>query len=163
LARMSAAFLSAAVAGIAVIVGALMQRLTLRGAREDAHLALASAQRTARTSALSSATTIWEQGLREDLAEFATLTYEVETAFKLAMETSTPWPGEHMPQVIQVEVLFNRTVLRLDKDVPTQRALVESLKAMRDGKTGLWVDRRDAVVDAAVEAFRAKWVDVLEG
>jgi hypothetical protein len=140
-----------------------MQHQTLRGAREDAHLALASAQETARISALSNATTIWEQGLREDLAEFATLTYEVETAYKLAMEQGATWPGRHMPQVIQVEVIFNRTVLRLDKDVPAQRALVANLEAMRDEKTGLWVDRRDALVNAAVDAFRAKWADVLRG
>jgi hypothetical protein len=78
----NAAYVSATVAGAAVVVSGVMQYLTLRRAKEDAERTITATERTARMTALSSATTVGEQGLREDLAEFATLTYEVESAFK---------------------------------------------------------------------------------
>jgi hypothetical protein len=81
----NAAYVSATVAGAAVIVGGVLQYLTLRRAKVDAERTVAATERTARMTALSSATTIWEQGLGDDLAEFATLTYEVEPAYNLAM------------------------------------------------------------------------------
>lgn len=136
--------------------------MTLRRAREDAADTLAVAERTARMAALSSAATIWEQGLREDLAEFATLTYEVESAYSWAMDHKAPWPGEEAEKVAKLETIFNRILLRLDQDVSSQQRLIESLKAMRDDTGTLWVDRRDGLVDAALVTFRARWDELVE-
>jgi hypothetical protein len=157
----NAAYVSATVAGAAVFVSGVMQYLTLRRAKEDVERTVAATERTARMTALSSATTLWEQGLREDLAEFATLTYEVESAFKWAMSHNAPWPGEDAEKVAHVEVVFNRALLRLNRDVPSERGLIESLGAMRSEKEQLWTERRDALVEAAVAAFHARWADNL--
>jgi len=157
----SAAYVSAIVAGIAVVVGGVLQYLTLRRARESAADTLAATERTARMTALSSATTVWEQGLREDLAEFATLTYEVETAYKWAMDRKLPWPGDEAENVAAVETIFNRILLRLDQDVSSERDLIGALEAMRHNKKQLWVERRKNLVDAALATFRARWNDIL--
>ena len=155
--------MSAVVAGVAVIVGGVLQYLTLRRVKEDAASTLAVTEQTARMTALASATTVWEQGLREDLAEFATLTYEVESAYGWAMDNKKPWPGEAAEKVAKVETIFNRILLRLNRDVPSQQRLIESLEAMRDDTGKLWVDRRKNLVDAALATFRARWADNLKG
>jgi hypothetical protein len=136
---------------------------TLRRAREEAESSLAANERIARTTALSSSTTVWEQGLREDLAEFATLTYEVESAYKWAMSQQAPWPGENAERVADVETIFNRILLRLNQDVPSERGLIESLETMRDDEGQLWTERRKNLVEAARLAFQARWADVLYG
>jgi hypothetical protein len=140
-----------------------MQYLTLRRAKEDAGNTLTVTERTARVTALSGATTVWEQGLREDLAEFATLTYEVETAHAAAIAQSKPWPAGEAEKVARVETVFNRILLRLDRDVPSEQRLIENLEAMREDKEKLWVERRKNLVDAARATFRARWTDNLEG
>jgi len=141
-----------------------MQYLTLRRAKEDAENTVAATERTARITALSSATTIWEQGLREDLATFATLAYEVETAYRWAMDNDAPWPqGDDVKKVAEEATIFNRVKLRLDRDVPSERDLIASVEAMREDKGKLWVDRREHLVDAAVAAFRSKWAGTLYG
>jgi hypothetical protein len=159
----SAAYVSAVVAAAAVIVSGVLQYLTLRRSREEAAETLAATERTARIAALSGATTIWEQGLREDLAEFATLSYEVESAYKAAMDSGSPWPGENAEKVSGTETIFHRIRMRLDQSVPSQRALIESLEALRDDDERLWVNRRDETVEAAVEAIRSRWADNLYG
>jgi hypothetical protein len=158
---MSAAYVSAIVAGVAVVVSGILQYLTLRRAKENAADILSATERTARMTALSSATTLWEQGLREDLAEFATLTYEVETAYKWAMDRKLPWPGDEVENVAAVETIFNRILLRLDRDVSSERGLIDALEEMRHDKKQLWVERRKNLVDAALAAFRARWSDNL--
>jgi hypothetical protein len=158
---MSAAYVSAIVAGVAVVISGVLQYLTLRRAKESAADTLGATERTARMTALSSATTVWEQGLREDLAEFATLTYEVETACKWAMDRNLPWPGDEAENVAAVETTFNRILLRLDQDVPSERGLIDALEAMRHDKKQLWVERRKNLVDEALAAFRARWNDNL--
>jgi hypothetical protein len=112
-------------------------------------------------AALSSATTVWEQGLREDLAKFPTLSYEVETAYKWAMDRKLPWPGDEAENVAAVETAFNRILLRLDRDVPSESALIGAVEAMRHDEKQLWVERRKHLVDAALAAFRARWSDNL--
>jgi hypothetical protein len=112
-------------------------------------------------AALSSATTVWEQGLREDLAEFATLAYEVDAAYRWAMDSKEPWPGEHADKVSKAETVFNRILLRLDRDVQSERHLIECVEEMRDSPNTLWVDRRRDLVDASVAAFRVRWADNL--
>lgn len=158
---MSAAYVSAIVAGIAVVVGALMQFLTLRRSRESSEGTLIASERTARMAALSSATTVWEQGLRDDLAQYATLTYEVETSYAFAMAKKLPWPGDYAEEVAEVETVFNRILLRLDLAVSAELQLMESVKKMRDDKQQLWVDRRQHLVEAARSAFRARWSEIL--
>jgi hypothetical protein len=159
----NAAYISATVAGAAVIVSGILQYLTLHHAKENAKRTVDSTERTARMTALASATMVWEQGLREDLAEFATLTYEVETAYNWAMSHRAAWPGEDADKVAHVEVVFNRILLRLNPDAPSEHRLLDSLKLMRDDKTQLWIDRRNGLVEAAVATFRARWTDNLDG
>jgi hypothetical protein len=153
---MSAAYVSAIVAGVAVIVSALLQYLTLQRAKEDSIKTLTASARTARLAALADATNLWEQGLREDLATYATLVYEVETAWQ-ARTKGSAWPGPHYDKVLGIETIFNRVMLRLDREIPTESALIKSAKAMRDDETTLWVTRRDNLVVAAAAAFRARW------
>ncbi|HEX9968038.1 MAG TPA: hypothetical protein VGB06_08825, partial [Solirubrobacterales bacterium] len=149
------------VAGVAVLVSGILQYLTLRRAKESAVETLGATERTARMAALSSATTVWEQGLREDLAKFPTLSYEVETAYKWAMDRKLPWPGDEAENVAAVETAFNRILLRLDRDVPSESALIGAVEAMRHDEKQLWVERRKHLVDAALAAFRARWSDNL--
>jgi hypothetical protein len=169
----NAAYVSAVVAGLAVIVGGVMQALTLRRAKENAAatvlanerataMTVASSERAARLSALASATTVWEQGLREDIAEYATLSYEVEQKYKWAITHHESWPGEEWEKVMHEDVLLNRLLLRLNKDVPAEELLIDRVKAMRHEKEkeqADWSIRRDALVDAARDAFRARWSD----
>jgi hypothetical protein len=67
------------------------------------------------------------------------------------------WPGPYDDKVKGIETIFNRVMLRLDREVPTERALIESAKAMRDDDEALWVTRRDNLVDVAAAAFRTRW------
>ncbi len=158
---MNAAYVSAIVAAIAVVVGGAMQYLTLRHAKDDSRNTLKASEWTARIAALADATSIWEQGLREDLAQYATLSYEVEAAYDFAMAKKLPWPGNSADDVAAVETILNRVLLRLDRNVPSERALIESVRAMRSDKERLWVDRRDHLVDTALEAFRVRWASNL--
>jgi hypothetical protein len=148
---MSAAVASAIVAGVAVIVGGAFQYLTLRRARE-----------TTRIAARSDATAKWEQGLRDDLAAFVTLTYGLDVAYKWAMERNTPWPGDAEAKLVEAEVLYHRIRLRLDTEVRAQQVLLAAVEALRDDHSEeSWAARRDSLVDAAVAAFRARWAELL--
>lgn len=157
----SAAYISAIVAALAVVIGGAMQYLTLRYAKEDSKNVLQTSERTARIAALADATSMWEQGLREDLARYATLSYEVEAAYDFAMAKKLSWPGDSADDVAEVETIFNRVLLRLDWNVPSERALIESAKAMREDRKRLWIDRRDHLVEMALEAFRVRWASNL--
>lgn len=154
---MSAAFISATVAGIAVVVSAVLQYLTLRRNRENTLLALKEARETARMSTLASLTEQWEHGLIGDLAEFVTMTYAIESGFREAMAKTLPWPGDELETVHQAEVLFARIMLRLDTSVLPERLLSESLNDLKAPKSNdLWIERRDRAISAASRVLAAR-------
>lgn len=170
---MNAAVISATVAGIAVVVGAVMQYLTLRANRESTLLTLdegrrsteqtlSEARETARMTALATTNQEWEEGLRSDLAEFCTLTYDVETAYKWAVHHKVPWPGDKMDVVNQVDVLYGRLMLRLDTRKPSQRDLADAVRGlMATESQELWIERRDRTLELATVTFSTRWTEIL--
>ena len=158
---MSAAFVSALVAGVAVVVSGVMQFLTLKRSRENTLLTLQEGRHTARMTALATTTEQWEAGLRDDLAEFATLTYNVEAGYRDAMSQGLPWPGEKAELVNKVDLLYGRVLLRLDPRVAEEISLRQALEAlMRTDADELWIVRRDAVIQAARHAISLRYDQV---
>ena len=157
--QLSAAVVSAIVAGIAVVVSGVMQYLTLKRSRENTLLTLRQARETARMSALATANQNWESGLRDDLAEFATLTYDVESGFRHAMAANLPWPGDKKPMVDKVDLLYGRIMLRLDARAEVDKVVIKRLNELMSTETeseDLWIDRRDRLIDSTRELFACR-------
>lgn len=66
-----------------------------------------------------------------------------------------------MDVVTRVDVLFNRIRLRLDETRDADTRVIVAMQALMDDRSSeLWIERRDALVHAAVAAFRQRWLGV---
>jgi len=78
------------------------------------------------------------------------------------MDDGLAWPGEHTALVSQVDVLQNRINMRLDPDDARQERLADTVRGLvRPEAKDYWIDRRDAMVDAAARVFKARWTEIL--
>lgn len=139
-------------AATAAIAGVLItQRAERAKAKHDRELQ----QRTTIATLRASIYDDESSGLRSALAEYLTLTYNVEMNFKMAMSNKLPWPGDHMDLVNREDQLYNSLQLLLDAERPSHAALIQDLGELRNARSDrYWTDRRDAVLVSAREVLR---------
>lgn len=170
---MDSSLIGVMVAGLAVIVGAIMQFFTIRSSRKSTEEALNAAQKntseTLKTSLTTARATIqadkmkhYVDKLADDLAKYMSNSYFVDSGYRAAMAGNKPWPGEHWEEVKLEDQLYSRILLHLNPEDPFDKEVLDGLQALRDGSSKvIWIERRDALVRSAQASFAHKWQETL--
>jgi hypothetical protein len=136
-------FLSVVVAASAVIVGAIMQYMTLRTTRRNTLSSLHVGVIESTISELKSA-----------LAKWLTLTYSMDAAYQGKKYNNRDFPPGHVELALREDELYNLIRLQLDSNEPVHQQLLEAIIELRNGDSKeIWTVRRDAVISRAIAAF----------
>ncbi len=168
---------SAIIAALAIVVGAIMQLITLRYTQRNAQDSISAARdQTRDTLSMSRAGTranIASEHLRQliedltrDLSEYLSNSYFIDTGyrvFKSSTDTAKNWPGEHWEYVKKEDLLYNKIRLRLNPANEHDEVLIAQLEALRDlDSAEEWIRRRDRVIQAAQSSFGARWQSIMQ-
>ena len=167
-------FLSILVAGVAIIIGAIMQYLTIRSTRRTTADTLRQTRENTRdtltTTLITVRANIRADNLRHDvdelteaLSHYMSNSYHVDSGYRAAKMRSGTWPGEHWEEVKLEDLLYNKIRLRLTPEDPLDMELVKNLENLRDfDSKQIWAERRNSVTESAQRVFAAKWAHILE-
>jgi septal ring factor EnvC (AmiA/AmiB activator) len=157
------------VAAAAVVIGAVLQLITIRSTRADnAKQTTLSREnsfeqsRTLRDSTFSQlrADVIEARiaDLTNTLAEYMTLTYHMDVEQNTEKGQRRDWTAQYMQWADREDLLRSRILLLLDLSIPEHARLfdaVEYLSRERD-KNVPWIKRRDKLLATAQEMFSAE-------
>lgn len=135
--------LSISVAALAIVVGAVMQYLTLKTTRQNTLAGL-------RVGVMESAI----GDLKTSLAEHLTLTYTIDLNYRSFKFNHRPFPDDHFDIARKEDQLFNLIRLNLTPEDPLHTKLLEALNELRNGDSKeIWTFRRDVVISRATAVF----------
>lgn len=102
------------------------------------------------------------QNLRTALAEHLSLTGRIDPAYRVAMSSGAPWPGEMNAAVEREDVMYNLIRLYLDVSRRGHRQLLSDVQEVRNSTSDiLWTTRRDAVINSATRALKEDSEEIL--
>lgn len=134
---------SVIISAVAVITTGAIQLFTVRTSRAN----------TVATLRASLVEDEWAK-LREALAEYMHLSYEIDTGWNsYKFNRGGSWPGALSAEVMREDQLYTTIRLLVDPGPAENQALLQRLGALRDlNSDEVWLDRRDELIAATVAA-----------